>query len=314
MSVAARIAYRDELARLAQDNESLLCLEADLGGAKHPFESAFPTRFFNLGIAEAAAIDIATALAANGYRPFFSTFAPFAVLRAAESMKLSLGYMGADVKIVAPYAGVAGGWFGTTHHCLEDFAIARAFPGIGILAPHGEEETREMVQLMAHTPGPFYMRIGRNGAHSSLPGERDEHGIVWDGEPSDGCPSCLVSVGEMGTLAAIDARAERPELAHAHLCRLDEPALALAACGLERRCHDIVVVEEHRAMGGIGAALALLMPDCRVRSFNCGDAWPGTGGSHEDILESLGFSAAALVQFLARVVPPAAPRYPASPN
>ncbi|QDQ25476.1 transketolase [Chitinimonas arctica] len=294
MSLAGRVAYREELTRLAHQHPEIVCLEADLGGAKHPFQEAFPDRFYNLGIAEAAAVDCATAIALNGYTPFFSTFAPFAVLRSAESIKLSLAYMGANIKVVAPYAGVAGGWFGTTHHCLEDFAVIRSFPGIRILAPYGEEETREMVRLMVGTPGPFYMRLGRNGAYASLDGERDSHGIVWQGGSDQGV--CLVSAGEMGTVAVLAAREQRGDLAHAHLCMLDQPALEIAAQAIAARCHTVLVVEEHRPMGGIGSALALLMPDCRVHSFNCGEKWPNSGGSHEEVLESLGFSTAALLE------------------
>lgn len=302
MSIAGRLAYRDELTRIASEDERIVCLEADLGGTKHPFQEAFPDRFFNLGIAEAAGIDCATALAADGWTPFFSTFAPFAVLRAAESMKLSLGYMGANVKVIAPYAGVAGGWFGTTHHCLEDLAIVRAFPGIRILAPYGEEETREMVRLMATMPGPFYMRLGRNGAYASLSGSRDDHGILWQrGAAASSRALCLVSVGEMGSVATLAACEERSDLVHAHLCALDEPALVLASRALTSQFDTVLVVEEHRPMGGIGAALALLMPECRVHSFNCGDQWPGTGGTHEDVLESLGFSTPALLDKITRL-------------
>ncbi|WP_047236431.1 transketolase family protein [Chromobacterium subtsugae] len=308
MSLAGRIAYREELTRLAVDDAAIVCLEGDLGGAKHPFQSAHPDRFFNLGIAEAAAIDCATALAFNGLTPFFSTFAPFAVLRAAESMKLSMGYMAANIKVVAPYAGVAGGWFGTTHHCLEDLAIVQSFPGIRILAPYGEEETRQAVRLMAETPGPFYMRLGRNGAYASLDGERDRHGIVWQAASGSAAPTlAVVSAGEMATAAVLAAREQGPEFAHAHLWRLDSEALAQAAAGLAG-FDAVLVAEEHRAQGGIGSALALLLPEVRVHSFNCGEGWPGVGGSHEEVLASLGFTSESLRQRIEQLLPAAARR------
>lgn len=304
MSVAGRVAYRDELVRIAQNDDSIVCLEADLGGAKHPFQQAFPKRFFNLGIAEAAAVDVATALASNGYTPFFSTFAPFAVLRAAESIKLSLGYMGANIKIVAPYTGVSGGWFGTTHHCLEDVAIMQAFPGIRILSPYGEGETRDMVRMMATTPGPFYMRLGRNGAYDSLTEQRDENGIIWQGPADTGLDSlCVVSIGEMATTITLDAHQQRSRFVHANLCMLDLDALRLAASSISARYRTVLVVEEHRPLGSIASTLALLMPDCRVFSFNCGNAWPHTGGTHEDVLETLGFSVHRLLELIDRVSP-----------
>ena len=102
---SGRGAYRDELFRLARRDDRILSVEADLGSGSSSFRKSFPDRFLNLGIAETAAIDVAVGLAAGGFVPFFSTFAPFATQRAAESIKLGLGYMGANVKIAAPYGG-----------------------------------------------------------------------------------------------------------------------------------------------------------------------------------------------------------------
>jgi len=167
--LSGRDAYRAELTELAAADPSILCLEADLGGAKHAFGQAHPERFYNLGIAEGTMIDMAAALASAGFRPFVSTFATFAAMRAAESIKLSLGYLGAPVTIVAPYAGVSGGWFGTTHHCLEDLAVVGALPGVTIAAPFGEAETRAVIREAVAAGRPGYVRLGRNGAYRSLP-------------------------------------------------------------------------------------------------------------------------------------------------
>jgi transketolase len=300
MTLSGRDAYRHELARLAAGDERIVCLEADLGGRGHPFQAAHPDRFFNLGIAEAAMIDMAAALAVAGFRPFVSTFAPFAVLRAAESLKLGLGYLGAGVTVVAPYAGVSGAWFGTTHHCLEDLALVRAIPGVTIAAPYGEAETRAVIAAAAASGAPHYVRTGRNAAYESLP--LPDAGIPlvnWASRGRRG-GTCLVSVGEEGTRLCLEAGGRDPELAHAHLCYLDAERLARAAEELAERHHRFVVVEEHRAEGGIGEALSLLLGACAVRSVNAGRAWPSQGGDHADVLAGLGLSAEAVLAAAAR--------------
>lgn len=294
-SLSGRDAYRDTLTRLAETDERILCLEADLGGRNHPFATAHPDRFFNLGIAEAAMIDMAAGLAAAGYRPFVSTFAPFAALRAAESLKLTLGYLAAGVTVVAPYAGVAGAWFGTTHHCLEDLAVLRAIPGVAIAAPYGEREMRVVVRAAAESGRPHYLRTGRNARYRSLPFDGVEVPLVnWDADPGT-AQVCLVSVGEEGTRLCLEARRQRPELAHAHLCYLDHPRLALAAEELGHRHRRFVVVEEHRAQGGIAEALSLLLPRCVVSGVNAGDGWPSEGGDHAEVMAQLGLDLPAVL-------------------
>ncbi|GIH71599.1 transketolase [Sphaerimonospora thailandensis] len=288
MTLSGRDAYRDALTRLAYDDERILCIEADLGGKNHPFALAHPSRFFNFGIAEAAMVDMAAGLAAGGYKPFLSTFAPFAALRAAESLKLTLGYLSAGVTVVAPYAGVSGAWFGTTHHCLEDLAVLRSIPGVVIAAPYGEAEMRAVVGAAAISGRPHYIRTGRNAAYESLPWEGESPPAVnWESTADSGAV-CLVSVGEEGTRMALEARLERPGLGHAHLCYLDHAHLAAAAVELAERHSRFVVVEEHRAEGGVAEALALLLPGRIVVGVNAGHGWPVQGGDHNEVMAQLG--------------------------
>ncbi|MEU4895291.1 transketolase [Streptomyces sp. NPDC044780] len=300
MTLPGRTAYREELTSIAADNPRVLCLEADLGGRSHPFATAYPDRFFNVGIAEGAMVDMAAGLAAGGYQPFVSTFAPFAALRAAESLKLALGYLGAGITVVAPYAGVSGGWFGTTHHCLEDFAVVRAIPGVTIAAPYGEQEMRAVIRRAARTGTPHYVRTGRNAAPVSLPWQGTDPPVVnWDDAGARPDRTCLVSVGEVGTELCLAVRRADPGLAHAHLCFVDQPHLELAAAELAGRYDRFVVVEEHRPAGSVGSALALLLSGRVVRSVNAGEGWPSRGGSHEQVLDQLGLNEAAVWEALA---------------
>jgi transketolase len=297
---SGRDAYRDELTLLAGSDERILCLEADLGGRGHPFAAAHPDRFFNLGIAEGAMVDMAAGLAMAGYKPFVSTFAPFAALRAAESLKLALGYMSAGVTVVAPYAGVSGAWFGTTHHCLEDLAVLRSIPGVVIAAPYGEAEMRAVVRSAAESGRPHYIRTGRNALYESLP-LPDGHvpAVNWDHVGERSLP-CLVSVGEEGTRLCLAARDSHPELPHAHLSYLDHEHLAQAARALSRYPR-LLVVEEHRSEGGVAEALALLMPQCQVTGVNAGHDWPSEGGDHHEVMAQLGVDLPAVLSAVRRL-------------
>ncbi|MDX2598474.1 transketolase [Streptomyces caniscabiei] len=303
VTLSGRDAYRDELTRLAASDDTIVCLEADLGGKGHPFQAAHPERFFNLGIAEGAMVDMAAGLAAGGHKPFVSTFAPFAALRAAESLKLTLGYLAAGVTVVAPYAGVSGAWFGTTHHCLEDLAILRSVPGVTIAAPYGDAEMRAVVREAVRSGKPHYIRTGRNAKYESLPlpASGTELPLVnWEFTAEDPGAVCLVSVGEEGTRLALAARRAAPGTSHAHLTYLDHEHLALAAAELARRHSRFVVVEEHRGQGGVAEALALLLPACQVTSVSADRSWPSQGGDHEEVMAALGLDLPAVLDALDR--------------
>ncbi|WP_307719816.1 transketolase family protein [Paenibacillus kobensis] len=292
-TLSGRETYKDELAKLAETEQRIICLEADLGGKNHPFQIRHPNRFLNLGIAELAGVDIAAGLAEAGYVPFISTFAAFAALRAAESVKLSMGYMGKNVKLVAPYGGVSGGWFGTTHHALEDIAVIQSFQNIRIACPHGEEETRRVIREAAASAEPYYIRLSRNDAFESLPRASQRSCrdlLVEERAAPDVWPRlCLISVGEQATELCMKLAEEYDFIVHAHACYVDSQSLKAYVEPLKALADRFLVVEEHRATGGTASYLALLMSEYPVHSHNCGEQWPTYGGTHAEVLADLGF-------------------------
>jgi transketolase len=293
--LSGREAYRAELTSLAQSDPRIVCLEADLGGAGHIFEQQFPDRFFNLGIAEAATVDIAVGLARGGLRPFVSTFATFAAFRAAESVKLGLGYLSAPVVLVCPYGGVSGGWFGTTHHSLEDLAVLQSLPGVRIAVPCGEAETRAVIRAAAAGDQPCYVRLARNETFEAPFPPAGPGQVGWANRPAAEDSTCLVSIGEKPAALCVAASTQRPELGHAHLCWVDAASLASAACQLAGAARRLVVVEEHRAAGSVASTLALMLPGREVLSVNAGSAWPSEGGSHDEVLATLGLTVTAVL-------------------
>lgn len=293
--LTGREAYQAELAELAAGDPRIVCLEADLGGAEHPFRERYPGRFFNLGIAEGAAVDIAVGMARSGLRPFLSTFATFAAFRAAESVKLGLGYQQAPVVLVCPYGGVSGAWFGTTHHSLEDLAVMQSLPGVRIAVPCGEAETRAAIRSAAAVDRPCYVRLARNEAFDAPFPVAGPGRLGWERAPLGTESACLVSVGEKPAALCGAAIARRSGLGHTHVCWVDAESLAAVAGELARAARRIVVVEEHRAAGSVAATLALMLPDREVRSVNAGHAWPSRGGSHDDVLASVGLTVDAVL-------------------
>ena len=305
--LSLREVYREELLKLMQEDSRVVCLEADLGGCDNLIQSLFPQHYINVGIAEHTMINMAAGMAQEDLIPFASTFAAFAVLRACEAVKLSMGYMGLNIKLICPYSGVSGAWFGTTHHCLEDFAIISSFPGIAIGAPHGAEEMCAMIRWAYEYNGPVYLRLGRNAKLPDLyyldpliyPQSRRVSGWI------ENAMTVIVSVGEMGTHLAINVQSSLVQkgylLNHLHLPFPDASGRAKAA-DILKMFQTVIVIEEHRSACGVGTMLQLLLPGVKVLSIGANEEWVSHGGSHEEILQSLGLSVSKILTQIRNII------------
>mgnify|MGYP003342868585 CR=1 FL=1 len=101
----------------------------------------------------------AMGLAARGAIPFPSTFAAF-LTRAADFVRMA-AISNVNVKLAGSHAGVSIGEDGPSQMALEDLAMMRAQPNIAVLYPCDAVSTERLVERMAYTPGPAYMRTSR---------------------------------------------------------------------------------------------------------------------------------------------------------
>ncbi|MDR1753974.1 MAG: transketolase family protein, partial [Eubacterium sp.] len=161
--IATRDSYGGALCELAEIRPDLIVLDADLAEATKTvkFKKKFPDRFFDCGIQECNMFGVAAGIAATGKLVFASTFAMFAAGRAFEIIRNSIGYPHLNVKIGATHAGISVGEDGASHQCNEDMALMRSIPGMTIINPSDDVETRAAVMAMADFSGPTYLRFGR---------------------------------------------------------------------------------------------------------------------------------------------------------
>ena len=132
-----RKAYGEALVELGQTNPDVVALSADVSNSDFSFmfQEAFPDRFFNVGIAEQSLVDVAAGLAYCGKIPFANTFAFLFATRALEMVRTHLCYGGANVKLMAAYAGLSNSFDGPTHHAITDIAIMRSLPNMTVVVP-----------------------------------------------------------------------------------------------------------------------------------------------------------------------------------
>ena len=161
--MATRDAYGKALVKLGQINDNVVVLDADLSKSTktNDFCKAFPSRCFNMGIAEQNLIGAACGFATAGKIPFASSFAMFATGRAFEVIRNSVAYPKLNVKICATHAGLSVGEDGATHQCNEDLALMRTIPGMCVLQPCDAQQTTQMIKAIARMDGPCYVRLSR---------------------------------------------------------------------------------------------------------------------------------------------------------
>src|SRR5262249_39460423 len=136
-------AYGETLAALGAARPEIVALDADLvvDTGQVPFREAFPGRFIEAGIAEQDMVSMAGGLALQGMLPILHSFACFMMPRANEQIYNNASE-GRKIIYVASLAGLVPGGPGHSHQSVRDIAISGANPGLTIVEPSTEAETR----------------------------------------------------------------------------------------------------------------------------------------------------------------------------
>jgi transketolase len=260
---ASRAAFGEALIDLGARDERIVTLDADLSKSTMTakFAKTYPGRAFNLGIAESNMIGVAAGLALSGRIPFACSFACFLVGR-FETIRVSVAYSQAPVKLVGTHVGVAIGEDGYTQMGLEDIACIRSLPNIPIVQPADEIETKQAVAWAVEHPGPVYLRLTRQNlepVHGE--GFRFLFGRAEVLRPGPDV-SVLATGGPLWNALEAAKRLEsdgiRAEVLNvATIKPLDEETI-LRSAGKTGR---VVTVEDHSINGGLGGAVAELLSE-----------------------------------------------------
>jgi transketolase len=162
--ITMRDALIGRITEVMRTRRDIFFLSADFGApALDALRTRFPSRFFNVGIAEQNLINIASGLALEGYTVFAYSIAPFITMRCFEQIRVNLSLMSqyrpVNVNLIGVGAGTSYDISGPTHHCIEDLSIMRTLPNIDILSPGDAVITRKFVDFMVQRKRPKYLRL-----------------------------------------------------------------------------------------------------------------------------------------------------------
>ena len=293
--IATREAYGKALVELGEQNKKVVVLDADLAGATMTkyFKAAHPDRFFDCGIAEANMMNIGAGLSTMGLVPFCSTFAMFGAGRAYEQIRNSIAYPKFNVKICCSHAGVSVGEDGGSHQAIEDIALMRVIPGMTVIVPADAKEARKATFALADFHGPAYMRLARLATpvfEEDYPFEIGKANVLHEGKDA-AVFACGLMVNEALEAAKLLA-AEGIEISVINVHTI-KPIDAECVTKYAEKCGNVVTVEEHSVIGGLGDAVAdVLMGKvcCKFRKIGVNDQF-GQSGKAADVLREYGLTA-----------------------
>ena len=245
------------------------------------FAEIFPSRCFDVGIAEQHAVTFAAGLAAEGFKPFAALYSTF-LQRAYDQVVHDVAIQGLPVRFPIDRAGFVGA-DGPTHAGSFDTAFLATLPGFVVMAAADEAELKHMVRTaVAYDAGPISFRYPRGeGVGVDMP-ERGQILEIGKGRiVKEGTKVALLSFGTRLAdclLAAedLDAAGLSTTVADARFAKpLDHALIRQLA-----RHHEILITVEEGAVGGFGSQVmqfmamdGLLDRGLKVRSLVMPDIW-----------------------------------------
>ena len=283
--ISTREAYGKALTKLAQDNENIVALDAEVSNSTYSeiFKKSYPKRFFEMFIAEQNMVAVALGISKLNLIPFISTFSAF-LSRAYDQIRMSQ-YSNPNIKLVGSHAGVSIGEDGPSQMGLEDISMMRSILNSVVFYPSDEISTFKLVELMAKNNGLFYLRTTRE----KTPLIYSENAVFEIGginiiKESEKDSICLFTSGITlhEALKAYDVLTKENifvTVADLYCIKpIDKEKLKKTASKTKK----IIVVEDHYPYGGIGEAVKSLLIDENIKFKHlCIEKIPKSGKPEE---------------------------------
>ena len=298
---ASRESYGEALVELGKENENVVVLDADLSTATKTnlFAKHYPTRFFDMGIAEANMIGTSAGLASCGKVVYASTFAAFAAGRAYDQIRCSVAYPKLNVKICATHSGVTVGEDGATHQMIEDLAMMRTMPNMTVISTSDDTETKWAVKEISKYNGPVYLRLARVKTRK-IYNENQKFEIGKAIQIGEGTDATVFATGvtvEQALIAKenLEKQGVNIRVVDIHTIKpIDEEMIVKCA----KETKKLISVEDHNIIGGLGSAISEILTNkfpAKLVRLGINDCF-GMSGKAEELVEYFGIDSKAIIK------------------
>lgn len=298
---ANREGFGEALLEIGKSDKKVVVLTGDLADSTRvaKFGEAYPERFFEIGVAEQNMMGIAAGLALSGKTPWVASYATFNPGRNWDQLRVSVAYSMANVKVAGAHAGLSVGPDGATHQAMEDIAMVRVLPNMTVVVPCDSVETAKATLALTKTPGPAYLRFGREKTPvfttPNTPFQIGRAEILKEGRDLTiiGCGALVYEC-----LKAADELESEGILAQVINCHTIKPIDVRTISHAAATTGSVVTVEEHQVSGGLGGAVAeVLAKHYPVPQEFVGmpDHF-GESGQPQELLEKWGMTSKTIIQ------------------
>lgn len=266
--------FGDTMVKLGQEDKRVCAITAAMvsGTGLQPFATAYPDRFFDVGIAEGCAVSMAAGMAKQGVVPVFAVYSTF-LQRSYDMLLHDTAIDHLHVVFGVDRAGLVGE-DGETHQGLFDVSYLDSVPGMTVLAPSSFLELEHMLRrAVQEISGPVAVRYPRGGEGTYTA----DSGVAATVVLREGGDLTLAGYGmQINDLIYAAELLERKNI-HAEIIKLNTitPLDTTLVIQSVRKTGALIVSEESADSGCVGrrleAALAEAKVAADVRCINCGE-------------------------------------------
>ena len=290
-------AFSKALLKLAEKDPSIMAITAAMpeGTGLDAFRDKFPSRYFDVGIAEEHAATFAAGLAAGGVKPIVALYSTFAQ-RCYDQILHDICLQNLPVVFALDRGGLVGE-DGPTHHGVFDMSFLRAIPNLIFAAPADENELQHLLKTAFDSKAPFVLRYPRGAGIGTALDEELKALPIGKGQ--------WLRKGKDATILAIGNRVH-PSLQAAEILAKEGMHCAvvnmrfvkpLDTDAIDKALENsplLITVEDGMLAGGFGSAVAEYLSDKQAKAhlvrLGIGDEFVEHGKSSL-LYEQLGLSA-----------------------
>lgn len=255
--------FSASIEKLMIENEKIVFMTGDLGyNALENLQNRFPNRFFNTGVAEQNMVGMAAGLASKGFKVFCYSIAPFVVYRCLEQFRNDVCLHDLPVFIVGNGGGYGYGIMGSSHHAIEDLACLSGLQNVKCWVPGFSDSVEPVLNQIVKLNKPAYLRLGVGGIS---PAYKNYGSIKYLNPKMAFNDTIIICLGPIvGNVLSI------AENQHFSICIVEELPLEIPDVFFEEiESKNVIVVEEHISIGGLGQQLGILFLEkgVKLRSF-----------------------------------------------
>ena len=256
--------FSKSLLKHAGQDDKICAITAAMpdGTGLNLFAERYPSRCFDVGIAEQHGVTFAAALAAGGMKPFCAIYSTF-LQRGYDQVVHDVALQRLPVRFAIDRAGLVGA-DGATHAGAFDISFLANLPGFVVMAAADEAELSRMVATaVAYDEGPIAFRfprgegVGCEMPEQTLPIEIGKGRIIQEGSRV-AILSFGTRLGEVCIAAeALTAQGITPTIADARFAKpLDRDLIMRLS-----KDHEVILTIEEGAVGGFGSHVAQLLAE-----------------------------------------------------